>query len=247
MGTRATTTMTLQQVCAIEPSKKPWRFWKSRGVSTQQEQEPANHKNVLKMDSGMLLKAETLRRCVMETFRFTAHPIGGIRRALRPFVLEAASGRKYTILKGDTIAISHIAPHLNRKLWGDDADQFRLDRPEYDVDKNTSTSAKNKRKGASCPSLEFPVDDGKLTKFSRGIHKCPGEKFALALAEMVLAHLLVRDAEIDSSSSLLSEFNNGATGGQIGKKRLPPLLYAGSTLTQRKGLVPIKITTCGKV
>ena len=125
---------------------------------------------------------ESLRHCVLETLRLTAHSIGGVRTAQKNIVLETSGGQTYSIRKNYVIAISHITTHRDPSIWGLDALNYRQDRWE-------------KRK-ENTRSMGVPVDEYKYTTFSQGVHKCPGEGLALSMMEMMLAILLVRNAKL---------------------------------------------------
>jgi cytochrome P450 len=73
-------------------------------------------------------------------------------------------------------------------------------------------------------SYGIPVDEYKYTTFSHGIHKCPGERMAISMMEMVLAILLVRNAKL-----------------AVEKENLPSVSFERATLAQRDGNVPITI------
>ncbi|CAE7419543.1 CYP714C3 [Symbiodinium sp. CCMP2456] len=150
-----------------------------------------------------LLSATTLRRCVLETMRLTAHTLGALRYARESIEIQTKSSR-LTIPQGATIAIAHNSTHTDTSVWGADASEFRLERPEW------------VRNG----DLASPVDAYKLTTFSQGVHKCPGEKFSLAVMEMMLCILLVRDSQL---------------------LQVPKLSFERATLAQRQGRVPVTL------
>ena len=136
-----------------------------------------------------LLAAITLRQCVLETMRVTAHTLGALRYAKTPLVIRTEMSLA-TIPEGATIAVAHNSMHTNACIWGSDAEKFRMDRPEW---------------AAKGEDLASPVDPYKLTTFSQGVHKCPGEKFAMAVMEMMLALLLLRDSQLPDISPLSFE------------------------------------------
>ena len=150
-----------------------------------------------------LLSATTLRRCVLETMRLTAHTLGALRYARESIEIQTKSSR-LTIPQGATIAIAHNSTHTDTSVWGADASEFRLERPEW------------VRNG----DLASPVDAYKLTTFSQGVHKCPGEKLSLAVMEMMLCILLVRDSQL---------------------LHVPELSFERATLAQRQGRVPVTL------
>ena len=150
-----------------------------------------------------LLSATTLRRCVLETMRLTAHTLGALRYARESIEIQTKSSR-LTIPQGATIAIAHNSTHTDTSVWGADASEFRLERPEW----------------VQNGDLASPVDAYKLTTFSQGVHKCPGEKFSLAVMEMMLCILLVRDSQL---------------------LQIPKLSFERATLAQRQGRVPVTL------
>ena len=64
-----------------------------------------------------LLNAQTLRGCILETLRLSSHSIGAIREARQNVVLKTESA-EFKICEGETVVISHIAPHRNGSIWG---------------------------------------------------------------------------------------------------------------------------------
>ena len=157
-----------------------------------------------------LLKAKTLRACVLETLRLTAHTIGALRYAEQPVEVhmtteESSSKKSHVIPRGETVALAHHCMHMEPAFWGTDADKFSLERPEWKSDN---------------PDLGIPVDNYKLTTFSNGIHRCPGERVALAVVEMLVAILIEMDIQI------------------VGK--LAPISFERATLAQREGAMPVK-------
>jgi cytochrome P450 len=75
---------------------------------------------------------------------------------------------RYTIPKGSTVALTHIATSLDTGIWGDDAASFNV----------------------SEGTEQLYRDEYRFTAFSHGIHKCPGQQLALLLMEGTLAILL---------------------------------------------------------
>ena len=126
----------------------------------------------------------TLRACVLETLRLTAHSIGGIRTAQTDFILETSSGVTHSIQEGDVIAICHIASHRDESVWGENACDYQQDRWD---------------------SMAMPVDEYKYTTFSHGVHKCPGESLAISMMEMMLSILLVRGVQLVDSKETLAK------------------------------------------
>ena len=169
----------------------------------------------------VLVEATTLRACVLETMRMTAHTIGAVRYAEQPVQVEVQTAKArnnddgeptttttaYCIRKGETVAMAHHAMHMETRLWGANAEKFDVSRW--------------KTVPQSSDSIDLPVDRYKLTTFSNGVHQCPGASIALAMMEMVLALLLVRDTQL--------------------KGELPPLDFERATLAQRHGPVPVRI------
>ncbi|CAB9525049.1 expressed unknown protein [Seminavis robusta] len=149
-----------------------------------------------------LLNATTLRACVLETMRVT---LGAIRYAESAVKLPG----DMIIEAGETVSLAHHAMHMEPSLWGDNPAQFSLDRWQQQETTNNDSS------------LEIPVDHYKLTTFSNGLHKCPGEKVALAMMELWLAIMLTRDAQL------------------VGD--LPPVSFERATLAQREGPVGFSV------
>ena len=126
----------------------------------------------------------TLRACVLETLRLTAHSIGAIRTAQTNFILETSNGATHSIHEGDVIAICHVGTHRDKSVWGENA-------CDYQQDRWTTTT--------------MPVDEYKYTTFSHGVHKCPGESLAISIMEMMLSILLVRGVKLVDSKETLAK------------------------------------------
>jgi cytochrome P450 len=155
-----------------------------------------------------LLNAKTLRSCVLETIRLTAHTIGALRYVEQSVEIQMKDGKKsYLVPHGETIAIAHHSMHMEPALWGENAETFSLERPEWKSDNS---------------DFGIPVDPYKFTTFSNGIHKCPGEKVALAIMEMLLGILIDKNVQI------------------VGE--LAPISFERATLAQRSGPVPVRFS-----
>jgi cytochrome P450 len=157
-----------------------------------------------------LLEAKTLRACVLETMRLTSHTLGAVRYAEKAIDLPSPKKSKpIHIAKGETISLAHHTMHMEPSIWGEAPTKFSLDRPEW------------KEKTNQQHGIGIPVDPYKLTTFSNGLHKCPGEKVALAMMQMLLALLLTKDTRL------------------VGK--LPPVSFERATLAQREREVLFRI------
>jgi len=156
-----------------------------------------------------LLQAKTLRCYILETLRVTSHTLGSVRKACEDVVVRNGS-REYMIPKGSTVVISHIAPHRNFDIWKGSkcAEDFDPRRIEWNNPTPTAT-------------IGNPVDNYKMTAFSHGVHKCPGERLALSLIQIVFASLIDKKVAI------------------IGA--VPDVSFERATLAQRCAKVPVKI------
>lgn len=134
--------------------------------------------------ADVLAGCTALRRCALETCRVTAHSVGAVRTVTAPggFSLTAASGRRYQLAQGETIALSHIAPNLDPAQWGMDAGDYNPCRAEWMAASACTDDGAFVGKGS--------VDEFKLTTFSQGLHKCPGERLSLVVLQSVVAALL---------------------------------------------------------
>ena len=165
--------------------------------------------------AATLTRAVVLRRCALETLRLTAHTIGAVRLALEPFVLRSGE-TEYTIQAGETIAISHIASSLDTELWSSDAESWDPWRDEWAVKNDNRV-----RRAGLSSVLRSGVDDFKFTVFSHGIHRCPGERLALAVVQLTVAELMKHEVALVGA--------------------LPPLSFERATLAQRAGPVAATI------
>jgi len=75
---------------------------------------------------------------------------------------------------------------------------------------------------ASSNNLSSPVSEYKLTTFSHGVHKCPGERLALSLMELMLVMLLKHEVKLES---------------------VPKVDFERATLAQRSGPVRMIVKT----
>ena len=164
-----------------------------------------------------LLQAKTLRACVLETNRLVAHTLGAVRYVNKPLQVTTTTAdkkeRTYIINPGETVSFAHHTVHMEPSLWGKDAADFRLARPEWDQDSNNVTENGD---------LGVPVDQYKYTAFSNGMHKCPGERIAMAMMEIMLALLVQKEAHFVVD-------------------KLPPLSFERATLAQRDGPCCIRL------
>jgi len=170
-----------------------------------------------------LLEAKTLRTCVLETNRLVAHTLGALRCAVRNIPVEISpkqqqqqrqSPRKMVIHAGEAVSFAHHTMHMESSLWGQDASTFLLDRPEW--------TSSNDKEGKNQVDIGVPIDQYKYTTFSNGVHKCPGERVALAMMEIVLALFVQRQAQF------------------VGE--VTPLSFERATLAQREGPCKIRLT-----
>jgi cytochrome P450 len=81
--------------------------------------------------------------------------------------ITTKDGKEYTIPKGASVGLAHIASSLNDKVWthAETLDTTGRDYALYQ-------------------------DEYKFTTFSHGVHKCPGQQLALVLVQCTVASLL---------------------------------------------------------
>ena len=175
------------------------------------------HKTSLLLEG--LLNAKILRACVLESNRLVAHTLGAVRYANKPLEVttttketqqtppegshDKTKKRQIKINAGETVSFAHHTMHMEPSLWGSNAAEFQLDRPEWKQQDNNSDD------------LGVPVDQYKYTTFSNGVHKCPGERVAMAMMEIILALLVHKEAHF------------------VGD--MAPLCFERATLAQRDG------------
>ena len=138
------------------------------------------------------------RNHVLETLRLSAHSIGALRKVCRPVRLRDKNRNVYHIQEGETIAVLHNAMNTSREIWGPDALEFRPSR--FTEKGNLGLS---------------------IATFSHGVHKCPGERVAMTVVEILFALLVDRNATVDSA--------------------MPSICFERATLAQRAGPVAISI------
>ena len=99
-------------------------------------------------------------------------------------------------------------------------------------------------------------NDYAFTTFSHGVHRCPGQSYALAMMVCTLVQLLtgIRSGNVDgesisSSDTSESSPSTSSSSGQFNLiKDLPRVSFERATLAQRYGPVPvIFVTKCEDV
>ena len=148
--------------------------------------------------SDWLRKAPELWNCVRETVRLTSLTIGGVRQVCQDNVnVTPSDGRLCTLSRGETACFAHQIMNTDPTVWGSDASLYRTGRF------SESTSV-----------------DLHYFAFSKGVHKCPGDRIAMALMQIMLSLFLDRGAELDDGP-------------------IPMFCFERATLAQRVDAVPI--------
>ena len=126
-----------------------------------------------------------ITKCVLETLRYIAHPIGAIRIVQKQITL-GNDKTKIILEPGECVALSHVTVNHNHKLWNNDPpSNINFHRKEW-AENDTINSTLN------------DVND-KFTTFSHGIHKCPGSNIALIMSQCSFAILLSHNITLSSS------------------------------------------------
>lgn len=163
-------------------------------------------KNLLEQDTRMsphVLEHQTpfLFRATRESLRLSALTIGSIRQARKDIeIVDDLSGRKYCFRSGDTVCLAHQINNTDPQYWGQDAFSYRPER------------WKERKDGEESPAY--------LT-FSLGVHRCPGERLAMAMIEIMVALFLEKQVQL------------------VGPP--PELCFERATLAQRKGPVCVTV------
>ena len=162
----------------------------------------------------------TLRACVSETTRITAHSLGSLRLVCKELSLEDEQGRVYKVYPGETISSSHYLYNVDPKLFPEFLDQYR---PELALkqDQQSTGLPKASRGNKDDATHRFPSLPRVPSTFSQGTHKCPGERVAMILMQYFVILLLQHDASVVGT--------------------MPPIDFERATLAQRKGRVPIQL------
>ena len=113
-----------------------------------------------------------IRQSCSETLRLTSHSIGALRKVKEEIVLGSGTSQECKLCPSQVVAVSHIVPSLDQRMWGKDADKYKPSRKEW-----TKEDAK--------------PDEYKFSTFSQGHHRCPGQSIALQIMELTLSILLV--------------------------------------------------------
>ena len=175
---------------------------------------------------------ETLQSCTalhkvcIETLRLTAHTIGAIRIAKEDIRLNET---KYTIRKGETLALSHIGISLDDAIWSRTRNHSNGDNSN-DEDSNERKNRQNDKSASDFDTsrpIEWYQDDYQFSVFSQGIHKCPGQRLAVTMMQLALATLLA-DYTISWDQT-----------------KIPSVSFERATLAQRHGPVAVTIKPKG--
>jgi hypothetical protein len=143
-----------------------------------------------------------LYRLCLETLRLTAHAIGAVRKACKDIKLD---GCPYVVRQGQTIGLSHITANLDETIWNQ-PHQFETGRDDA-----------------------LYEDEFSFTTFSQGIHRCPGQSYALAMMVCTLIQLLTAyDVKLLHTGE---------------KDLLPAVSFERATLAQRAGPVSVLLNT----
>ncbi|KAL7555491.1 hypothetical protein ACA910_010965 [Epithemia clementina (nom. ined.)] len=173
----------------------------------------------------------TIRACVEETTRITAHSLGSLRYVCKELELKDEEGQIYTVFPGETITSSHYLYNVDPNLFPESQDQYRPDIAVQRLLQSSSSSSSSENENFSSlkenntsngtPPQTTTANMRRPLTFSGGTHKCPGERIAMVLMQYFLILLLEQDAS--------------AVGTMV------PIDYGRATLAQRKGPVPIRV------
>ena len=125
----------------------------------------------------------------------------------------------YVIKKGETIALSHSAVNWDEKIWKNPL--------HFDTQRDKS----------------LYQNDYNFTTFSHGIHRCPGQSYALTMMVCTVIQLLAgvtMGSAGDDRQSIDDEKQEWSIHLEsIGS--LPSVSFERATLAQREGPVPITL------
>jgi sterol 14-demethylase len=138
---------------------------------------------------------------VRETLRLTSLSIGSIRTVMCDrFDATSEDGTIYTFLKGESVCVAHNVMDTDPSRWSD-ASSFVPNR--------------------------FLEKHPQYLVFSRGIHKCPGERIAMTMVQILLALFLDRNARLEGPVPGL-DFERATVAQRAGPVRIS-LDYRGSS------------------
>lgn len=123
--------------------------------------------------SNNTMPMSAIRQSCYETLRLTSHSIGALRKVKEEVVLGSGTSQQFKLCPNHIVAVSHIVPSLDQRMWGKDTDKYNPSRVEW-----TKEDAK--------------ADEYKFSTFSQGHHRCPGQSIALQIMELTLSILLVQ-------------------------------------------------------
>jgi cytochrome P450 / NADPH-cytochrome P450 reductase len=175
------TTSAAMTVCLFHLHKDPLLLHAAREEATaarlgaRRDRKPLSSADV----EGMF---PFLMACVKEAMRL--HPTGA--QLSRKAVVPAVLGGRYRVEQGDTVILSPLFLQRSKKLWGEDALEYR---PERFL-----------RGGERGPAEGF-------LPFGGGLFKCLGNRLAMLEAVLVLATLLSRvELEFESSGEIATAY-----------------------------------------
>jgi sterol 14alpha-demethylase len=136
---------------------------KDKEVCIQEAQKVSKNPSEILSAQPLAKSCPRISRVCSEALRVTAHTIGALRTLREPLVLKESG---IQLEKGTTVAVSHIAPNLDKQQW---------------ASTSFSTAANDDK---------LYEDPYRFTTFSHGTHICPGQGLALALIQCTLVQLL---------------------------------------------------------
>ena len=138
-----------------------------------------------------------MTRCIMETLRLhTAVPNGTFRELIEDDEIKGKKGM-VKILKGTYVQIFNYSRHLNKELWGEDAEDFN---PEREFNGNELWN--NEIHAFYNPSTK------RFSPFTYGPRDCIGKNFAQLEMRLILLHLFKKFNFILDDKQNKEIFNN---------------------------------------
>ncbi len=115
------------------------------------------------LQASQLEKKPLVAAVYWETHRLFNEGFGNRRVMKDTTIKDPIGGREYPLVKGTDVQYSAGAPHRNKTLWGEDAEEFK---PERWVDSTTPLHERQRR------ATIFPFGGGRTL--------CPGRSFAIS-------------------------------------------------------------------
>lgn len=167
-----------------------------------------------------------MTRCIVETLRLhTAVPNGTFRELIEDEDIKGINGM-VKVPKGTYIQIFNYSRHLNKKLWGEDAEDF-----------NPNREFKNNELWNDDIYAFYNPSSERFSPFTYAPRDCIGKNFSQMEMRLILLHILKHFHFILDDKQNKEMFNNI----EINKATMGPVDLYNPTNKYNKGMRPFNI------